>query len=88
MTLFRTSGQNLALILFFMCLSIIGLIHLLPPSTLGNWALAHVIWLYLAALLLLVYFLLDAVIAKIRHSARIRVRSNNNSTENTQGASR
>lgn len=87
MTLFRTSGHNLALILFFMCLTVTGFIHLLPSGTLRNWALAHIMWLYLAGLFLLAYFLLDVVIAKMRHSSRTRPRSNNDSTESTPGAS-
>lgn len=66
MSLFRTSGQSFALILFFLCLTLIGLIRLLPLGPLGSWAQAHIVWVYLAGLSSLGYFLIGTVIARMR----------------------
>lgn len=72
MTLFRTGAQSLALILFFLCLTAIGLIHLLPPGTVGSWAQAHIVWVYLAGLFSVGYFLIGTVMAKMRLRRLVR----------------
>ena len=70
MKLFRTTAQSLALIFFFVCLTAVGLIHLLPPSSLGSWAEAHIVWVYVAGLFSVAYFLLGALIIKARSRAK------------------